>query len=108
MNRLLHLITPFSSDEFGEMGINPLTLSFRNGREKEFLDDYTRQSVIQVRFALATGALLYSLFALLDLRLAQSALPHVLLIRFGIVLPFCLLMMALTFVLPAGRHRLCP
>jgi len=77
------------------MNLNPLTLAFRDEREKSFLKKYYRDSLPQFRVSFFLVGLLYGVFGLLD-SIVVPELTHLFtIIRFGIVIPF----IAATFLL---------
>jgi len=90
-------IMPPSAPGLNEMGMNPLTLSFPRNIERSFLKYYYLNSLIVVRLSLFAGVLLYGLFGILDAELVPKLKEHLWLIRFGIVWPFLLGVIFLSF-----------
>jgi signal transduction histidine kinase len=72
--------------------------------EAAFRADYATSSLSSVRFGLLLGAVLYSLFAPLDLWMLPLSWRAASLIRFAVVLPVCLIALALSFLHPFRRH----
>lgn len=77
---------------------------FDSVREAAFKADYAMSSLTSVRFGLVLGAALYVLFAPLDIWMLPESWRIAHLIRFGIVLPVCLTVIALTFVTRGRQH----
>ena len=73
-------------------------------REAAFRLDYSERSLSSVRFGLLLGALLYCLFAILDLWMLPESWRVAYLIRFAVVVPLCLGALALTFLERAKEH----
>ncbi|RDD60387.1 sensor histidine kinase [Ferruginivarius sediminum] len=77
--------------------IKPLILQFADAKtEGDFRDDFFRRSRKTIQVALILGAVIYATFGLLDLYVVNKALTEVLVIRFGVVCPFLLLVAAVT------------
>ncbi len=81
-----------------EMQLHPLTLSFPGDREKEYREYYFKQSLPVFRVAFLLVTLLYGLFAVLDGLLVREQQGLFFLIRFGIVIPFLLLIWLTSFL----------
>ncbi len=79
------------------MDVNPLTLSFPKSLEKLFLDNYFDSSITLVRFSLVVGIVIYGFFGILDALLIPSMKETLWIIRFGIVCPFLLAVIAFSF-----------
>jgi diguanylate cyclase (GGDEF)-like protein len=76
-----------------------LTLSFQNRElEEKFLEDFHRRNLKRFRLALGLGLFLYSIFAVLDSVIVGSLWKKIWLIRFGLVDPFILIILALSFL----------
>ncbi len=72
-------------------------LHFDRELERLFLDDYYNKSIGLSRLALVCSTLLFALFGFLDPYAIPSAFKHVWFIRFGIILPALLFVIALSF-----------
>ncbi|NIO28625.1 MAG: hypothetical protein GTO29_08740 [Candidatus Latescibacteria bacterium] len=70
---------------------------FDSQREALFRADYAVTSLTNVRFGLILGAVLYALFGPLDLWMLPESWRQVHIIRFAVVVPTCLGVLALTF-----------
>ncbi len=79
------------------MMLNPVTLTFPKIEEKEYQKDFLKNSLVTCRLALLVSALLYGAFGLLDSIVYYDDLKLFAIIRFGIVIPFMLLIIALSF-----------
>lgn len=79
------------------MGLNPLTLSFGKDMEKAFLRKYFQDSVFQFRVAFLSVTGLYGIFGLLDEPTVQDYARYFLYIRFGVVIPFLMIVFSLSF-----------
>lgn len=80
------------------MNISIKKLKFNNPLlEKEFLDDYYHKSLMTVRVALILGAVLYSIFGILDILIAPLSKTGILFIRFAVVTPGLLAALVLSF-----------
>jgi len=77
---------------------------FDSQREALFRADYSVTSLTSVRFGLALGATLYSLFAPLDIWMLPESWHQVHVIRFLVVLPVCIGALLLTFTQRARQH----
>ena len=88
--------------------LNRLTLRFIGadaGLETPFLLHYARQDLPRQRLALLAGLLLYILFAILDALVVPEMKHQTWLIRFAVVMPFVLTVVALSY-LPHWQVRL--
>jgi len=65
--------------------------------EESFREDYYEKSILTVRIALILGAMLYSIFGVLDSLIAPESVMFIWIIRFGIVLPILLLTLLISF-----------
>lgn len=91
---------PPSAPRPARMHVHLATLAFRGEQahlEQPFLDDYFQGSLLQLRIALVLGAALYGSFALLDQLLFPQQRAALWLIRFGVVWPTVLLVLAASF-----------
>jgi diguanylate cyclase (GGDEF)-like protein len=77
--------------------LHPLTLSFGRPVEAEFLDDYLKKSLGQVRLTIIVTGLLYAAFGILDAAVAAPAVRTLWLIRFAGFLPLSALVYLLTY-----------
>jgi signal transduction histidine kinase len=78
--------------------LDPIRLQFRDSRaERIFQSDTLAQSIYFIRAYLIAGTLLYSAFGVLDVVLGGRAVPSMLTIRFGFVIPILLGIFVLTF-----------
>ncbi|UCG28218.1 MAG: response regulator [Bacteroidales bacterium] len=83
-----------------EMKLHPITLRFRGNQshlEEEFQNDYFRKSLVPLRFALALALIFYGLFALVDAVLIPELKGTLWFIRFGIITPAIIAVMAFTY-----------
>lgn len=78
--------------------------TFDPQREAEFRADYGIRTQSIVRFGLALGAVLYTLFAPLDIWMLPESWRQAHIIRFAVVLPVCLVALGLTFIERTKRH----
>ncbi len=74
-----------------------LTLNFPKDLEEEFRRDYSRKSVLHVRFGIGLAITLWSLFGLLDPWIIPDAKAAVWLIRFAFVVPSLAVIFLFTF-----------
>ena len=89
-----------------QMILNPITLGFRGSiaeLEKPFLDQYVKNSLRQVRIAVFLGIFFYAGFGLLDYVIVPELKHHYWLVRYGIVGPAGLALIALTYTRYFGR-----
>lgn len=80
-----------------KMNLNPITLSFRDEREAGFLDKYFYDSLVQFRVSFVLVTILYGAFDLLDALMVPEFKDIYYIIRFGVVIPFLLLVLLLSF-----------
>jgi len=80
-----------------ESGMNGFTLSFGGKIEKEFRDYYFDSSIVTTRISLLLVGTLYGIFGLLDFLVAEDYLGLFFQIRFLVVIPFLLVVLALSF-----------
>jgi hypothetical protein len=84
---------------------HPLTLHFASPElEAAFKDEYQRESIRHIRFAVAIGVFLVGSFALVDHIALPSVQEKLWLIRFGIVCPVLLIVLLITFLPGAFRY----
>ena len=77
--------------------INWFTLSFRSDLEKVFKENYSRNSLRQVRIALALAVFFYGIFGILDAWLVPDVKQKLWFIRYLIVCPYIFLIFVLSF-----------
>lgn len=65
--------------------------------EKKFLSEYAEESKSQVRYASIASGILFGIFLLLDYKLLPEMLKGFVIIRFGVVIPFAMLIIWLTY-----------
>jgi signal transduction histidine kinase/ActR/RegA family two-component response regulator len=86
-----------TSEGTPRINLHPITLSFRDGNEREFLAKYFRDSLFQFRVSFILVAVLYGVFDLLDSMMIPSYQEVFYIIRFGVVIPFLCLVLILSF-----------
>jgi len=91
-----------SDDDYLAPEIHPLTLAFQPRVEAQFMDEYTRKSLGQIRFTIIVGALFYCGFGFLDAVVAPASVKTLWAIRFAGFLPVSALIFALSY---AGFFR---
>ncbi len=79
------------------IGLNRITLAFKNGYEDEFQKKYFENSLVQFRIAFVLVAILYGIFGILDSIIVPDYTTVFHIIRFGIVIPFLTIVFALSF-----------
>ena len=78
---------------------NPITLWFKDKKlEQTFRATHTKKTLFQVRLALIVGAIIYSLFSILDMMMLSQDTPTVLAIRFAFAVPAFIVGLGLTYV----------
>jgi len=87
-----------TSGKDDRLELRPLTLSFGRPVEREFMDDYLRKSLGQIRLTIIVAALLYASFGVLDAAVAPAATKTLWLIRFAGFLPLSALVFLLSYV----------
>ncbi len=85
------------------LDLHPLTLSFGRPVEREFLDDYLKKSLGQVRLTIVVTGLLYASFGILDAAVAAPAVKTLWLIRLAGFVPLSALVFLMTFAGPFRR-----
>jgi diguanylate cyclase (GGDEF)-like protein len=78
--------------------IRRFSLSFDRPLEREFMDDYLKKSLGQIRLTVIVGTLFYCLFGILDAAVAPAATKTLWTIRFAGFLPLSGLVFLLTYV----------
>ncbi len=84
-------------NNFRDMKINKITLSFKDSREEAYQLYYFRDSLLVFRIALILVTFLYGFFALLDVTVAPAQKEYLFIIRFVFVIPFLLIVFVLSF-----------
>ncbi|OQX97353.1 MAG: hypothetical protein B6I20_12810 [Bacteroidetes bacterium 4572_117] len=82
-------------------GINPVTLAFKGEEsvlEQHFLQEYAIKSLNQIRFALFSVLIIYSLFGILDVALIPDFKNKYWTIRSIIVIPSLLILLIMSFL----------
>ncbi len=79
------------------MGLNPFTLSFRNDKEKVFLQKYFHDSLFQFRVAFVSVTFLYGIFGFLDKHAVDQYAQIFHYIRFAFVIPVLGIVFLLSF-----------
>lgn len=100
MNLNISNIFPAIFKGLNELELNPLTLAFTDGNktlEKEFITSYFKEKLFQIRAAIIIGIILYSLFGILDAFSLDDLKYTFWFIRFGVVVPFSLVIFTITY-----------
>jgi len=83
---------------------HPLTLRFVSPElEAAFTEEYQRESLRHIRFAVAMALFLVAAFGFLDAVIQPTVVRQLWLIRYGIITPYIAVLFALTFV-PGARR----
>ena len=90
---------------FKDMKLNPFTLSFKKDIEEEFLSDYHKKSIMQVRISFLLALLLYGLYGLLDMHIQSDIRYLFWLIRFSVMIPIGLLIFVSSFSQNFYKYR---
>lgn len=77
--------------------INPFTLAFPGRLESEYLEDFYLKSLNQIRLILMSGILFYGIFGFLDAKLLPDAKWTLWVIRYLVVIPCILSVIAFSF-----------
>ena len=95
-----------SPDADVDVKMHPLTLRFADrDLEREFEDEYFTRTLIQVRWALIVGLVLYSVYGVVDSWLAPEHRYQIWLIRYVLVAPTVLACLAFTFSRHFRKYR---
>ncbi|HEV7839818.1 MAG TPA: protein kinase [Gemmatimonadaceae bacterium] len=95
-----------SPDADVDVKMHPLTLRFADrDLEKAFEEEYFTRTLIQVRWALIVGLLLYSVYGVVDTWLAPEHRYQIWVIRYLIVAPAILACLAFTFSRHFRKYR---
>lgn len=90
--------------EFSRQRMHPLLLRFDDRQlEHEFVEDYNRAALPQARRAGVLAIFLYGIFGVLDTQVAPAHLAALYLVRFGIVCPYIVLMLVMSYRSWVGR-----
>ena len=95
--------TQRASEDVMKPEIHAFSLSFDRPVEREFMDDYLKKSLGQVRLTLIIGTLFYCGFGILDAAVAPGATKTLWAIRFAGFLPFSAVVYLLTYLRLFGR-----
>ncbi len=90
---------------FKDMELNPFTLSFKKDIEEEFLSDYHKKSIMQVRISFFLALLLYGLYGILDMHIHSDIRYLFWLIRFSVMIPIGLLIFVSSFSRNFYKYR---
>ncbi len=90
-------IMPAASSDLDAMNLNPVTLSFPGELEDVFLNEYYRDSLKMVRLSLLGGIFIYGFFGILDAQLVPELIPQLWFIRFAIVWPSLMALIAFSY-----------
>ncbi len=90
--------TQRASEDVLKPEIHAFSLSFGPPLEREFMDDYLKKSLGQVRLSLIIGTLFYCGFGILDAAVAPAATKTLWAIRFAGFLPFSAVIYLLTYL----------
>ena len=90
---------------FKDMKLNPYTLSFNNEIDGEFLSDYHKKSINQVRISFFLALLLYGLYGVLDMHIKSDIRYLFWLIRFSVMIPIGLLIFVTSFSHDFYKYR---
>ncbi len=90
---------------YKDMGMNIITLSFKDEFEKFFLNDYYKKSIYQVRISFFLAVLLYGFFGLLDMHLSIELRNMMWLIRFSVIVPIGFLVLIASYAPDFDKYR---
>ncbi len=89
-----------NASQSASMTLNPISLSFVNDcakLERPFFDQYVRDSLKQVRFALGMSFVLYAMFGVLDYIIAPELTRQFWFVRYVVVCPSLAIVIGLSF-----------
>ncbi len=86
------------ADQSAELMACAKRLSFPEPFEEQFREDYYHKSIGLCRGALAASVFIFMLFGVLDPYTIPSSLHKIWFIRYGLVAPFCLAIVVLSFL----------
>ncbi len=90
---------------FKDMKMNPVTLAFKGDTETEFIDNFFRKSITQVRISFLLVLLLYGLYGILEMQFQTDVKYIFWLIRFSVMIPIGLLILITTFARDFHKYR---
>jgi putative nucleotidyltransferase with HDIG domain len=90
---------------FTQMELNPFTLAFPDDREKLFLNDFYKKSILQVRISFFLAVMLYAAFGFLDPILAKEMGKMLWVIRFVVMIPIGALVLVTSYDKQFDRYR---
>lgn len=85
--------------------MHPVTLRFTGKLEGEFSEEYFARTLTQVRGALVLGLILYTVFGILDTWIAPDQRRTLWLIRYALVAPILVCVIAFTYNSAFSRYR---
>jgi len=91
--------------KFKDMNLNALTLSFKGQMEQDFINDFYKKSIYEVRISFFLAVLLYGFFGLLDIHLPNDLRNMMWLIRFSVIVPIGLLVLVTSYSHDFDRYR---
>ncbi|MEZ5148108.1 MAG: hypothetical protein R2759_13855 [Bacteroidales bacterium] len=97
MNFLNKIFTSQIKGIHKEMGLHPITLKFRDSREKDFLDYYFLYSLDFVRISLLFSIIFYLIFFALDVVIFPEYKLTFFLIRFIVTFPIAFFIFLITY-----------
>src|SRR5690348_16626549 len=87
-----------SDEEVPNYRIRPLSLCFEDIRvEQRFNPTHLIRALPTIRLFFLVGALLYAVFGILDIYAVPTSVTQVWTIRFGVIIPFLLSVVALSY-----------
>jgi signal transduction histidine kinase/ActR/RegA family two-component response regulator len=89
------------------MQLNPLSLSFSDGLEQEYFDNFFYKSLSRVRFSLILAIVLFAFFGFLDAALAGEKKIVLWWIRYACLCPGVLAMYLFSFTRHFKKHMQC-
>ena len=98
--------TPVAPDEgTGPTTIHPVTLRFGDrDLERAFRADWDQRTLRPIRVATILGVAMYAAFALVDVAVVPDHVPVTWAIRFALIIPLALLVLAASFTQAFRRH----
>ncbi len=97
-------IMPAFVQGLNQIKIHPISLSFQSDLEDNFQENYFLNSIKTLRISLWAGILLYGFFGTLDALLVPEMKTTLWFIRFAIVCPFLLSMIAFSYFHPFKKY----
>jgi signal transduction histidine kinase len=80
-----------------EMGVNPITLSFKGFRESRFIQHYNSIALRDARFAWVLGIFVFALFGIHDLIFLSDYKASLWIMRYLVVCPIMILLLVISF-----------